>query len=93
MKRCNSLSLRALVVTVVLGISFGASALPLSPKWMKSNAAPKVNEPGKSGELGDGLGNGGGGGGVQALPLPGSGWLVLVGVAGIAAQRRKSSSV
>lgn len=90
MKRAASLSLRALLAVSILGFSVAASALPLSPKWMKSNVTPKVTEP--SGELVDTGGRVTGGVGPTAVPLPGSIWLVLFGVAGIVAQRRAKSS-
>ena len=93
-RAAGSLS-RALVVTVLLGISFQVNALPLSPKWMKSSEDRKVSEPIPSGVLGDETGSAGGG--VQALPTPerhamptpASLWLVSLGLAGIAAVRRK----
>ena len=81
---------RALVVTVLLGISFQVNALPLSPKWMKSSEDRKVSEPIPSGVLGDETGSAGVG--VQerhAMPTPASLWLVSLGLAGIAAVRRK----
>jgi hypothetical protein len=88
MARTISLSMRAILVITALSFSLGANALPMSPKWMKSNASHKsVDRPG---ELGDG--NPTGGVGPLALPLPGSLWLVLIGVAGIAAQRRNKST-
>ena len=89
MKRAASLSLRALLAVSILGFSVAASALPLSPKWMKSNVTPKVTEP--SGELVD-TGGRVTGVGPTAVPLPGSIWLVLFGVAGIVAQLRAKSS-
>ncbi len=86
--RKTKLSLRVLVVTMIVGFSFEASALPLSPKWMKSSESIKKSQAGTSGELPDVNG----GGVVQALPLPASLWLVMIGVAGIAAQRRSKAS-
>ena len=89
MTRKSMLSLRALVITMIVGFSIEASALPLSPKWMKSNDSIKRNQPTTSGELpDDGVT---GGGGVQALPTPASLFLVLAGAAAIAVQRRKKS--
>lgn len=79
---------RALVVTVLLGISFQVNALPLSPKWMKSSEDRKVSEPIPSGVLGDETVSGGGGV-VQRVPTPASLWLISLGLAGIAAVRRK----
>ena len=91
MKRAASLSLRALLAVSILGFSVAASALPLSPKWMKSNVTPKVTEP-RPGDLGDGAGAGGGIEVSRHLPMPGSVWLILIGAAGIALQRRVKSS-
>ena len=85
--RRTKLSLRVLIMTMVVGFSFEVSALPLSPKWMKSAESIKKSQAGTSGELPDVTG----GGGVQALPLPTSLWLVMIGVAGIAAQRRNKA--
>jgi hypothetical protein len=85
--RNMKLSLRALLITMIVGFSFEASALPLSPKWMKSAESIKKSQAGTSGELPDVTG----GGGVQALPLPGSLWLIVIGITGIAAQRRTKS--
>ena len=79
---------RALVVTVLLGISFQVNALPLSPKWMKSSEERSVSEPKQPGVLGDAIVPVQGGVG-RALPVPASLWLVSLGLAGIAAVRRK----
>ena len=79
---------RTLVVTVLLGISFQVNALPLSPKWMKSSEERRVSEPKQPGLLGDEI-EPVQGGVVQALPVPASLWLVSLGLAGIAAVRRK----
>ena len=79
---------RALVVTVLLGISFQVNALPLSPKWMKSSEERRVSEPKQPGVLGDAIVPVQGGVG-RALPVPASLWLVSLGLAGIAAVRRK----
>ena len=79
---------RTLVVTVLLGISFQVNALPLSPKWMKSSQDRKVSEPIRSGVLGD-VTESGGGEVSRALPTPASLWLISLGLAGIAAVRRK----
>ena len=79
---------RTLVVTVLLGISFQVNALPLSPKWMKSSEDRKVSEPIPYGVLGDET-ESGGGGVIQALPTSASLWLISLGLAGIAAVRRK----
>ena len=89
MTRAAKLSFKAVMVATILGFSFGANALPMSPKWMKSNVAQKVAQP-PAGELGDA--NPLLGGGPLALPLPGSIWLILVGVAGMAFQRRNKSA-
>lgn len=88
-RAAGSLS-RALVVTVLLGISFQVNALPLSPKWMKSSEDRKVSEPIPSGVLGDETVSGGGGV-VQRhrVPTPASLWLISLGLAGIVAVRRK----
>ena len=86
-RAAGSLS-RALVVTVLLGISFQVNALPLSPKWMKSSEDRKVSEPIQSGVLGDET-ESGGGEVSRALPAPASLWLISLGLAGIAAVRRK----
>ena len=79
---------RALVVTVLLGISFQVNALPLSPKWMKSSEERRVSEPKQPGVLGDEIGPVQGGV-AQALPVPASLWLVSLGLAGITVVRRK----
>ena len=79
---------RAFIVSALLGLSFQVSALPLSPKWMKSSEDRKVPEPVQSGVLGDESGLDGGGN-VQAIPTPASLWLVSLGLAGIVAVRRK----
>jgi hypothetical protein len=93
MKRAASLSLRALLAVSILGFSVAASALPLSPKWMKSNVALKATEPTRAGDLGDGAGAGVvGGNEVSRMPMPGSIWLILIGAAGFALQRRAKSS-
>ncbi len=89
MARKFSLSLRALIVGTLLGFAFSASALPMSSKYMRSPVAKK-SEP--SGELDINPNPGGGGGGPVALPLPGSAWLVLAGLAGLVIQRRKKSA-
>ncbi len=86
-RAAGSLS-RALVVTVLLGISFQVNALPLSPKWMKSSEDRKASEPIQSGVLGDET-ESGGGEVSQALPTPASLWLISLGLAGIVAVRRK----
>jgi hypothetical protein len=87
MTRTARFSLRVIVISSLLALSLGANALPLSPKWMKSSVDKKVTEPGHPGELPD-LG-GGTGGGVTALPLPGSIWLIAIGIAGMRFIRRK----
>ena len=79
---------RALVVTVLLGISFQVNALPLEPKGMRSSSKDqKVSEPMQSGALGDGTES------VSdeshEVPTPASLWLISLGLAGIAAVRRK----
>lgn len=89
MKRAASLSVRAFLVVTLFGFSLGASALPLSPKWMKSNVTPKVTQP-PSGDLD--IGSGVAAIDTNRMPLPGSIWLILVGVAGLAVQRRSKSS-
>ena len=86
-RAAGSLS-RALVVTVLLGISFQVNALPLSPKWMKSSEERRVSKPKQPGVLGDEIGPVQGEV-VQALPVPASLWLVSLGLAGIAVVRRK----
>ena len=86
--RASGFLSRALVVTVLLGISFQVNALPLSPKWMKSSEDRKVSESIQSGVLGDET-ESGGGGVIQAVPTPASLWLISLGLAGIAAVRRK----
>ncbi len=78
---------RALVVTILLGFSFQVNALPLSPKWMKSSEDRKVSDPIPSGVLGDETESGGSV--VQEVPAPASLWLISLGLAGIAAVRRK----
>ena len=78
---------RALVVTVLLGISFQVNALPLSPKWMKSSEDRKVSEPIPSGVLGDETVSVGDE--SHEVPTPASLWLISLGLAGIAAVRRK----
>jgi hypothetical protein len=88
MARKSTLLLRAIALTAIVGFSFEASALPLSPKWMKSNESIKRNQPTTSGELPDNTGTGGGG--VQALPAPASLWLIFAGVAAFAVQRKKT---
>ncbi len=89
MARAIFLSLRALLLVTILGISFGANALPMSPKWMKSAGEVKKIQPGL---IGDGTPDGVPSGGAQDLPLPGSAWLVLAGVAGMVLQRRNRST-
>jgi hypothetical protein len=78
---------RAFVVSALLGLSFQVSALPLSPKWMKSSEDRKVPEPVQSGVLGDESSSDGGP--VQEVPTPASLWLISLGLAGIVAVRRK----
>jgi PEP-CTERM motif len=87
MTRTSKLLLRVLVLGISLSFSFGANALPLSPKWMKSSIeGKKVNE--TPGELDNG--NGGGGGiGPQALPDPATLWLFAIGAVGMTFVRRK----
>ena len=91
MTRTARFSLRVITIGFMLSVSFGANALPLSPKWMKSSVeGKKVSEP--SGELNpDNIGVGTGGGVVQALPVPASLWLIVVGAAGMALVRRKKA--
>ena len=90
MTRAAKLSFKAIMVATILSFSFGAKALPMSPKWMKSDVAQKVAQP-PAGALGDAnlllgpLAD-------STLPLPGSIWLILVGVAGMAFQRRNKSA-
>ena len=86
--RASGFLSRALVVTVLLGISFQVNALPLSPKWMKSSEDRKVSESKQPGVLGDETGPAGGGV-VQAVPTPASLWLISLGLVGIVAVRRK----
>jgi hypothetical protein len=90
MMRTARFSLRVILVSLLLSLSLGASALPLSPKWMKSSVeGKKVDEP-RPGELD--TGNGGGAGGVvQALPIPASLWLFAIGAAGMTLVRRKKA--
>ena len=90
MTRISKLSFRALALGIILTLSFGANALPLSPKWMKSSIeGKKVNE--TPGELDTGNGGGGGGGVVQALPDPATLWLFGIGAVGMTLVRRKQS--
>ena len=86
--RASWLFSRAFIVTVLLGFSFQVSALPLSPKWMKSSEERRVSEPKQPGVLGDEIGPVQGGV-AQALPVPASLWLVSLGLAGITVVRRK----
>ena len=88
MTRTARFSLRVILVGFILSTSFGASALPLSPKWMKSSVeGKKVNQ--ASGELNpDNVGVGTGGGVVQALPVPASLWLMVIGGLGMTLVRR-----
>ncbi len=90
MARTICLSMRVLLLVTILGISFGANALPMSPKWMKSAGEVKKTQPGL---IGDGTPDGIPGGVSQDLPLPGSAWLVLAGVAGLILQRRSKSTL
>ncbi len=85
LKRATPLSLRAMLVTIVFGFAFEASALPLSPKWMKAAEPLKISQP--VGDL-DGVGDGGGGG-SQDLPVPATLILFAIGAAGMALVRRK----
>ena len=96
MTRTARLSLRVIVFGLTLSVSLGASALPLSPKWMKSSVEKKIDAPARPGALADNTGGpdaGGGvpGGGAQALPVPASLWLILIGAAGMALVRRKKA--
>lgn len=86
LKRATPLSLRAILATIVFGFVFEASALPLSPKWMKTAEPIKVSQP--VGDLG-GVGAGDGGGGTQDLPVPATLMLFAAGIAGMALVRRK----
>ncbi len=88
MLRTTNLSLRVIVVGLMLSMSLGASALPLSPKWMKSSTEGK-KAPEAPGELDTGTGGGGVGGGAQALPLPASIWLFVIGGVGMSLIRRR----
>ncbi len=91
MMRTARLSLRVILVSLMLSLSLGASALPLSPKWMKSSVeGKKVDEP-RPGELDTGNGGGTGGGVVQALPIPASLWLFAIGAVGMTLVRRKKA--
>lgn len=87
--RATLLSVRATLAIVVFGFVFEASALPLSPKWMKANESIKVSEP-PSGDLGGGAP--GEGGGARDLPVPATLILFAVGIAGISIVRRKKQS-
>lgn len=86
--RACQLLCRAFIVSALLGLSFQVSALPLSPKWMKSSEDRKVPEPVQSGVLGDESASDGNGV-IQALPTPASLWLMSLGLVGIVALRRK----
>lgn len=88
--RATLLSVRTTLAIVVFGFVFEASALPLSPKWMKANESIKVSEP-PSGDLGGGA-PGEGGGGARDLPVPATLILFAVGIAGISIVRRKKQS-
>ena len=86
LKRATPLSFRAILATIVFGFVFEASALPLSPKWMKTAEPIKVSQP--VGDLG-GVGAGDGGGGTQDLPVPATLILFAAGVVGMTLVRRK----
>lgn len=88
LKRATPLSLRAILATIVFGFVFEASALPLSPKWMKAAEPIKVSQPVTSGDI-DGVGAGDGGGGTQDLPVPATLILFAAGVVGMTLVRRK----
>lgn len=90
MLRNTSLLLRIIVISFTLSVSLGASALPLSPKWMKASAEGRQAAV-PPGELDSGNGGGNTGGGVQELPVPASLWLMVIGGAGMALFRRKKS--
>lgn len=79
-------SFRAFLVVVIFGFAFEASALPLSPKWMKAAEPIKVSQP--PGDIG-GVGGGDGGGPGRELPVPATLILLAVGIAGMAVVRRK----
>ena len=87
--RATLLSVRATLAIVVFGFVFEASALPLSPKWMKAAEPIKVSQP--PGDIGGAPGDGGGGGG-RDLPVPATLILFAVGIAGMSVVRRKKQA-
>lgn len=90
MLRTANLLLRVIVIGLTLSMSLSASALPLSPKWMKSSTeGKKVAEPSGELDIGRGSDEVGIGGGVRALPVPASIWLFIIGGVGMAFVRRR----
>ena len=78
---------KVIIAAAFLTSAVSVSATPFSPSWMKTSLGgkPAVTPPG---EL-DGGGNGLPGGGPLALPLPGTAWLLAVGMVGMISTRRK----
>ena len=83
------LCLKVIIIGLAVSVSMSASALPLSPKWMKSSVQKKIDEPTRSGAFDDNNGGPDVGAAPRALPLPSSVWLILIGAAGMALVRRK----
>ncbi|MDQ3261394.1 MAG: VPLPA-CTERM sorting domain-containing protein [Pseudomonadota bacterium] len=81
------LGLKVIIIGLSLSVSLGASALPLSPKWMKSSVQKKIDEP-RSGAFDDNNGGPDVGVAPRAVPVPASLWLILIGAAGMALVRR-----